>query len=99
MPPNAKAVSGRANIEQFYAGFLGSGTFAMTLTTATVVANGQHAVGSGSYAVSFTPPAGAPPEVKAFADTGKYVNHWVNQGGTWLIAHNMWNSDIPLPQP
>jgi ketosteroid isomerase-like protein len=99
LPPNDKAVSGRANIQQVFASFLGSGTFTFDLTTTGVVANGPHAIERGTYAMTFTPPAGAPPEVKASADTGKYVAHWVNQGGTWLMAHDIWNSDIPLPQP
>lgn len=99
LPPNGKAVSGRANIQAMFASFLGSGTFTFDLTSTAVVANGAHAIERGTYTLSFTPPAGAPPEVKASADTGKYVAHWVNQGGMWLMAHDIWNSDIPLPQP
>ena len=99
LPPNDKAVAGRANIQSVFASFLGSGTFAFDLTTTAVVANGAHAVERGTYTMTFTPPAGAPPEVKASADTGKYVAHWVNQGGTWLMALDMWSSDLPAPQP
>jgi uncharacterized protein (TIGR02246 family) len=99
LPPNGKAVAGRANIREFLASFLGTGTFSLTITPAAVIANGPHAIDRGSYVLSFTPPAGAPPEVKGSADTGKYVAHWVNQGGTWLMAHDIWNSDLPAPQP
>lgn len=99
LPPNDKAVAGRANIQAMFASFLGSGTFVFDLTTTGVVANGAHAIERGTYTMSFTPPAGAPPEVKASADTGKYVAHWRNEGGTWLMAHDIWNSDLPVPQP
>ena len=99
MPPNAKAVSGRAGIRELMVGFLGSGTFSLTITPSAVAADGPRAIDRGTYVLSFTPPAGAPPEVKASTDTGKYVAHWVNQGGTWLMALDMWSSDLPAPQP
>ena len=98
LPPNEKAISGRANIQAYFATFLGAGTASLALTTGTVVASGTHAVERGSYVLAFTPGPQAPKEFKAITDTGKYVAHWVNQGGTWLMAHDMWSSDLP-PQP
>jgi hypothetical protein len=37
--------------------------------------------------------------MKAVADTGKYLIHWHQVGGKWLIADVAWNSNIPLPAP
>jgi ketosteroid isomerase-like protein len=99
LPPNEKAVAGRANIQAYFATVLGAGTTSLTLTTGGVAASGTHAVERGSYVLSFTPGPNAPKELKAVNDTGKYVAHWVNQGGTWLMAHDMWSSDLPAPQP
>jgi hypothetical protein len=33
------------------------------------------------------------------ADSGKYVVRWVNDSGRWLMAQDIWNSDVPLPMP
>ena len=34
-----------------------------------------------------------------FIDKGKYVNIWKKtSGGTWLVTHDIFNSDLPLPQ-
>lgn len=99
LPPNEKAIAGRANIQAYFAGFLGQGTASLALTTTAVAVSGTHAVARGSYVLSFTPGPSAPKEMTAVADTGKYVAHWVSQGGTWLMAHDMWSSDLPVPTP
>jgi len=99
LPPNEKAVSGRANIQTYFGNFLALGTSSLTVTVNALAASGSHAVDRGTYTFSFTPGPNAPKEMTAVADTGKYVAHWVSQGGTWRMAHDMWNSDMPLPQP
>jgi len=45
---------------------------------------------------TWTWPAGAtrPPGVPP-VDSGKYMVHWVQQDGKWLMAHDIWNSDLP----
>jgi ketosteroid isomerase-like protein len=36
----------------------------------------------------------------AVADTGKFIEVWLKQAdGTWRLAWDIWNSDIPLPPP
>jgi ketosteroid isomerase-like protein len=99
LPPNEKSVAGRANIQKYFGDFLALGTSTLSLTVQGVAASGTHAVDRGTYTFAFTPGPNAPPGMKAIADTGKYVAHWVNQGGTWLMAHDMWNSDLAPPQP
>ena len=37
-------------------------------------------------------PPGAPA-----ADSGKYMVRWVNENGRWLMAQDIWNSDVALP--
>jgi hypothetical protein len=33
-------------------------------------------------------------------DTGKYLVHWKQVGGKWLLANDIWNSDLPaMPMP
>ena len=39
------------------------------------------------------PPGAAP------VDSGKYIVRWVNEGGKWLMAQDIWNSDVALPAP
>jgi hypothetical protein len=99
LPPHERAVSGRANIATYMAGGLAQGTFALTLTSQSVMADAADAFERGSYTFAFTPGPNAPKEMTAMADTGKYIAHWHKDGGTWLIAHSIWNSDLPLPQP
>jgi len=99
LPPNGPAVSGRANIAGFMNTGFGMGSYGLTLTTQAVMADGDNALERGSYVYTFTPGPDAPKGSKAMADTGKFIAHWHREGGTWLMAHDMWNSDIPLPQP
>jgi hypothetical protein len=32
-------------------------------------------------------------------DSGKYLVRWVQQNGKWLLAQDIWNSDLPAPMP
>src|SRR6266702_1613413 len=32
-------------------------------------------------------------------DSGKYLVRWVNENGRWLMAQDIWNSDVALPMP
>ncbi len=90
MPPNDKEAVGRQAIAAAMAPF-----FAMkptlTLASVSVEANGPVAIEQGTYSMSFTPPGAKEP----MNDTGKYLAHWHNVGGHWLMAHDIWNSDMP----
>ena len=99
LPPNEPAVSGRANIATYMGRGLGQGTFALTLASQAVMANGADAFERGNYTFAFTPGPSAPREMTAAADTGKYIAHWRNVDGQWLIAHDIWNSDRPAQRP
>jgi ketosteroid isomerase-like protein len=95
MPPNMPTARGRAGAKEVFNQFVAMKAN-LTLTPATVSVNGPMAVEQGTYSVTFTPP-GAPGPV---TDTGKYLVHWKQVGGKWLLANDIWNSDLPaMPMP
>ncbi len=98
LAPNAPPVRGREAISGMFSGMGGTGSFTLTLTTESVVANGPHAIESGRYTMTFAPGPDSPPGMTASADTGKYLAHWRNDDGQWRMAHDMWSSNLP-PQP
>jgi len=97
MPPNMAPVRGRDSITAFF-------TVLKTMTPSPTLALRAEAVwASGPSATevgrwTFTFPAGAtlPPGMPP-VDSGKYMAHWVQENGQWLMAHDIWNSDLPLP--
>lgn len=92
MPPNLPAAKGRQAIQDVFAQFIAMKA-QLTLTPQSVTANGPIAIERGTYAVTLTPPGAPAPE----QDTGKYLVHWHQVGGKWMIAEDIWNSDLPLP--
>jgi len=94
MAPNVPAAMGREAIKGVLSG-LASMQAQLHLVTESVVANGPLAVERGVYHMSVTP-AGA---AAAVADTGKYLVHWRKVGDRWLLADDIFNSDLPLPAP
>lgn len=99
LAPNARAVVGRPAIQAFEAQLISQGQTTLSISTDEVLANGPLAVSRGGYTLDIKPGAHSPPGMKAVADTGKYLLHWHQVGGKWLIADLAWNSDIPLPPP
>lgn len=93
MPPNMAATSGTDAIRQSYTGiFAGGKPTVFTLRVEAVSVHGPLAVERGRYV--FTGPVA--PGVVA-TDSGKYLNHWHEVGGRWLIVDEIWNSDLPPP--
>jgi len=94
LPPNGRMVTGRIALRELFSSFPPIGNF--VLATQEVHGGGDLAIVRGTYSMTLMPP-GAP---AAIADTGKFVEMWQKQpDGTWLIALDIWNSDIPLPAP
>jgi len=54
------------------------------------------AVDLGRWHFAWGAGAKRPPGMPA-ADSGKYIVRWVNDGGRWLMAQDIWNSDVALP--
>ena len=95
LPPNMAPTRGKAAIRAFFA-TLNTVKPALTLRADSVWASGSAAVEQGRWWWKWTgaPPPGVPP-----ADSGKYLVRWVNEGGKWLMAQDIWNSDVALPTP
>jgi len=89
-PPNGKKVRTRVEIEAFWAEFQATGNGA-EISDAEVYANGDVGYKVGTYMI--TDPTGAP------LDVGKYVEIWRHIDGRWQMLHDIYNSDMPLPEP
>jgi ketosteroid isomerase-like protein len=94
MAPNEPMVAGRPAIEAMIRAYPHFTTF--TLTVDTVAGMGDLAVVRGHYHLSLMPPV----VPQAVVDSGKYLQVlWRQADGSWLVADEMYNSDIPLPPP
>ncbi len=91
MAPNMPVAVGRAAIAKDLGGFMAMKP-TLVLTTESVVANGPLAVELGTYSISMTPPGAT----ASMTDTGKYLVHWHMVGGKWMMAADIWNSDLPM---
>lgn len=97
MPPHAPIQKGRAAIEAYH----------KTLFTQVMVHNlvikatetrvmGDTAIDIGTYSQQLMTIKGS----KTSDDKGKYIVLLrKDAGGTWLITHAIYNSDVPLPAP
>lgn len=85
-PPNQSAVRGRAAIQDWAKGTMDAFT-SITLTPTESAISGDVGYEAGTY--SGTMASGS--------DNGKYVIVLKRVGGKWLIAHDIFNSDMPPP--
>jgi ketosteroid isomerase-like protein len=99
MPPNMATIRGKEAVRAFFATI---NTIdprpTLTLRAENVVASGPVAVETGRWHWAFPAGAALPPGMAA-VDSGKYIVRWTQQNGKWLIADDVWNSDLPLPTP
>lgn len=94
MPPNEPAVNGRAAIETWAGKFPSVSAFSIKIDD--IGGAGDLAYVRGTYAMTFTPP-GAPVAVD---DHGKFLQIERKQAdGSWQIASDVFNSDVPLAPP
>ena len=98
MPPNMATVHGRDSIRAFFATMNSMKGITLALKSESVWGSGDAATEMGrwtwTWAAKATRPPGVPP-----VDSGKYLVRWVQQNGKWLIAQDIWNSDLPAPMP
>jgi uncharacterized protein (TIGR02246 family) len=98
LPPNMPTVHGRDSIRAFFAVMNTMPGTTLTLRAESVWASGPAATEMGrwtyTWAAGVTPPPGMPT-----ADSGKYLVRWVEENGKWLMAQDIWNSDLPMPMP
>ena len=97
MPPNMASMKGKAAIRVFFAVI---NTIdprpTLTLSAETVTGQGDMALEKGRWHWAYPAGAKLPPGTPA-VDSGKYLVHWMQQNGKWLIVDDIWNSDTPLP--
>ena len=95
LPPNMAPMRGRDAIRQFF-GTLNTVSPALTLHADSVWGSGSMAVEQGRWRFEWPAAAKRPPGAPA-VDSGKYLVRWVNENGRWLMAQDIWNSDLALP--
>ena len=98
LPPNMPTVHGRDSIRAFFAvlNTMSSPPPVLTIRAESVWASGSMAVELGRWQFAWGAGAKRPPGMPA-SDSGKYIVRWVNEGGRWLMAQDIWNSDVALP--
>jgi ketosteroid isomerase-like protein len=89
-PPNGKTVNGRTSIQKFWEAFQADG-FGGQINDVEVYASGDVGYKVGTYML--TDAGGAP------FDVGKYLEIWRFSDGKWQMQHDIFNSDMPLPEP
>jgi len=99
MPPNMATVQGKDAIKAFFTTMNTVDPHpTITLSAEAVHGAGNMAMERGRWHWAFPAGAKLPPGMAA-VDSGKYIVHWMQQNGKWLIADDIWNSDTPLPMP
>lgn len=90
LPPHAPAMSGTDQIRNFWQGAMSLGIKEAKLETVEVETRGDLAVENGRYTLLIQPEG-----ADSLTDTGKYVVVWRNEGGTWKLHMDIWNSNSP----
>ncbi len=93
MPPNVPVVEGRVAIQAFLEPL--SRFTQLELTIVQIDGRGDLAFVRGTNSMTLIVEGTSEP----IHFTGKYVEIWRKQpDGKWLIAVDIWNSDLPLPE-
>ncbi len=93
MPPNAPAVRGRAAVEAFFKGLFDQGARDVKLVQIGAAGSGGSGYAAGTY--EFT---AGPVGTQAIHDKGKFITGMKRGAdGKWLIAYDIFNSDLPCP--
>ena len=87
MAPNRDAISGREHIVAALQGFMNMGIASIKLDTVEVEAHGDTAIEEGRYTLKTAD--------GQTADVGKYIVVWKNDGGTWKLHKDIFNSSQP----
>jgi ketosteroid isomerase-like protein len=92
MPPNEAVIQGRANIQAWMEAFPPITHFDLEIEE--MDGRGDLAFVRGTLTMTLEPEGAAEP----IQDTGKYVEIRRRQAdGSWLMAVDIFNSDVPLP--
>jgi len=89
---------GREAIGREFGEMFKIGAWKIQLHTDSVFANGPLVLETGTWTSTFKAGPHAPP-IPA-TDKGKYMVRWTSENGRWLIADDIYNSDVmPTPAP
>jgi len=87
MPPHADVVRGRDAIRALWQEFIQAGIREIRLTTAEVSEGEDLAFESGRYDIIG--------DTGQSMDKGKYIVVWRQEGGSWKLYRDIWNSSMP----
>ena len=87
MPPNSDIIAGASNVQAFWEGVFGLGIREVVFDTIDVEGHGDTAIETGRYTLKV--------EGGAVADHGKYLIVWKNEGGTWKLHRDIFNTSQP----
>ena len=97
MPPNMATMKGKESVRAFFAVLNTMDPKPiLTLTGEAVHAAGDMAMERGRWHWGYPAGAKLPPGAPA-PDSGKYIVHWMQENGKWVIVDDIWNSDTPMP--
>jgi uncharacterized protein (TIGR02246 family) len=89
LPPNEGPVTGRANIEKYWAGAIEGGAFDVSVATTSTSSNGDLGFEVGRFQMSFKQPDGT-----ITVENGKYIELLKRgEDGIWKSTHGIWNAD------
>lgn len=86
LPPQAELVSGRADIQKLWQGFLDAGFRDIRFTVLEVQQHGNFAYEVGRYELRDS--------TGNVADNGKYIVVWKKQGKEWKLHRDIWNTSV-----
>ena len=95
MPPNQPSVKGGAAVEAYHQKLNALMGAQITISATETIVSGDTAVDIGTYSQTLTPKAAGAKPIK---DTGKYIVILKQIGGSWMVTHAIYNSDLP-PNP
>ncbi len=81
-------MTGIPDITAFWQGAMNMGIKAAKLETKELEERGDLAVEIGQYTLTIQPEGG-----EVMTDVGKYVVVWKDDGGTWKLHTDIWNSN------
>jgi uncharacterized protein (TIGR02246 family) len=94
MIPNAPSAKGQAAIREAWAGVLSpNASLSLSPTKIDIASSGELATDVGTYTFTFTGDQGP------MTDRGKYMVQFRKVGTEWKIAHDIFNSDLPVQTP
>ena len=87
MPANSDTLSGPSHVQAFWQGVFDMGVKEAVLETIDLEEHGDTAIETGRYTLKA--------DAGAVADQGKYIVIWKNDGGTWKLHKDIWNTNQP----